>query len=221
MQRPDPVILELAGTPFIAGRVFCIGCNYAEHIAEMGDGDDDRCVVFTKPASALVPPGRPVRLPRERGAVHHEVELVVAIGQAGSEVSRESARALIAGIGLGCDLTLRDLQARLKQRGHPWDLAKGFDDAAPIGPLSALEPDTDLGAIELACWVDNVRRQHGTTADMLFSVERLIEILSRTWQLLPGDLIFTGTPPGVGPVQAGQRLRLVSEQLGDHSWELV
>ncbi|MFW5698590.1 MAG: fumarylacetoacetate hydrolase family protein [Planctomycetota bacterium] len=213
--------IDLAGAPFHVGRVFCIGCNYAEHIAEMGDGDDDRCVIFTKPASALVPPGRAVRLPRERGAVHHEVELVVAIGQAGSEVDRATARGLIAGIGLGCDLTLRDLQTQLKARGHPWDLAKGFDDAAPIGPLHPLTDEHDLAAIELSCWVDDTRRQHGTTADMLFPVERLIAILSRTWRLLPGDLIFTGTPPGVGPVRPGERLRLASPQLGEHTWDLT
>ena len=198
-------------------RVFCIGRNYPDHIREMGAVDDGECVVFLKPPTSLVPYGRVVQLPRGRGAVHHELELVVVLGAGGREVPRDRALGLVAGATLGLDLTLRDVQAGLKERRLPWELSKAFDGSAPLGRWVTID-GLDLGAVELSCRVNGVLRQQGNTAQMLFPVERLIEIVSRTWELLPGDLIFTGTPSGVGPVVAGDELVGESPQLGPCAW---
>lgn len=198
-------------------RVFCIGRNYAAHIAEMGAVDDGECVVFLKPATSLVPWGGPVRLPRGVGAVHHELEVVVALTAGGREISRSRARELVGAATLGLDLTLRDVQAGLKARGRPWELAKAFDGSAPVGQWRSAQ-SLDLEAVELSCHVNGVLRQQGSTAQLLFPVVRLIEILSRTWELLPGDLIFTGTPAGVGPLEPGDELVAASPQLGRWAW---
>ena len=208
-------LIELAAPP---RRIFCIGRNYSEHIAEMDEAPDGECVVFMKPVTSLVPAGSEVELPRGRGAVHHEVELVVALGAGGWEVPRQRALELVAGATLGLDLTLREVQAGLKARGSPWELSKAFDHSAPLG--SWIDPgDLDLGAVEMSCRVNGALRQQGHTRQMLFSVVRLIEILSRTWKLLPGDLIFTGTPAGVGPVLPGDTVLIESPQLGSWQWE--
>ena len=202
-------------------RVFCIGCNYDAHIKELGHTDEDRCVVFMKPASSLVPVGAPIHLPRERGAIHHEVELVVEFGKTGKLIERANALEHVEALTLGLDLTLREIQSRLKQNGHPWEVSKAFDDSAPIGELVPLRPELDPTAIEMSCHVNGELRQTGCTRDMLFAVDQLIEILSRTWQLQPGDLIFTGTPPGVGPVAPGNTITIASPQLGRFEWKAV
>jgi len=189
----------------IPARVFCIGRNYGDHISEMGAAPDDSCVVFMKPSSSLVPAGTEVALPRGRGEVHHELEMVALIG--------EGKR--VAGISLGIDLTLRDLQAGLKKGGRPWELSKAFDQSAPIGDTFV---EVDPAAVEMRLTVNGTVRQQGSTADMLFPLERLIEILGRTWKLLPGDLIFTGTPSGVGSIVPGDVLVAESPQIGSFSW---
>ena len=191
-----------------AGRIFCIGRNYAKHIAELGNAPDSACLVFMKPASCIVPVGREIRLPQGRGAVHHEAEVVVRIGDAGVPDA----------ITLGLDLTLRELQNRLKAQGAPWELAKAFDDAAPLGTWQPLSPTLDLRALEFEFQVNGQTRQRGSTADLLYPIDQLLRILSGTWQLLPGDLIYTGTPEGVGPLQPGDQLRLFGTDLGDHHW---
>ena len=191
-----------------AGRIFCIGRNYAKHIAELGNAPDSACLVFMKPASCIVPVGREIRLPQGRGAVHHEAEVVVRIGDAGVPDA----------ITLGLDLTLRELQNRLKAQGAPWELVKAFDDAAPLGTWQPLSPTLDLRALEFEFQVNGQTRQRGSTADLLYPIDQLLRILSGTWQLLPGDLIYTGTPEGVGPLQPGDQLRLFGTDLGDHHW---
>jgi 2-keto-4-pentenoate hydratase/2-oxohepta-3-ene-1,7-dioic acid hydratase in catechol pathway len=204
-----------------ARRVFCIGCNYDAHIKEMGSRDSDKCVVFMKPPTSLVPVGHPVAIPRGRGAVHHELELVVAIGQGGRDIAAADARDHVGGIALGLDMTLREVQNRIKQNGHPWELCKAFDYSAPLGEVVPLLPEHDLAAIEMRCAVNGELRQEGNTRDMLFPVERLVEILSGTWELLPGDLIYTGTPPGVGPVEAGDTVTVESPQVGRFTWRIA
>jgi acylpyruvate hydrolase len=188
-------------------RIFCIGRNYAEHIKELGNSPDDACVVFMKPASCVVPAGQPVVLPRGRGSVHHEAELVVMLS--GGKV---------AALTLGLDLTLRDLQGELKKKGAPWELAKAFDQAAPLGDWVPYKGQ-DLQALEFTCDVNGQRRQSGHTRDMLYPVERLIQILSRTWALAPGDIVFTGTPAGVGPLVPGDRVVLAGAGLGPFEWQ--
>ena len=194
-------------------RIFCIGRNYAKHIEELGHQDAAKCVVFMKPATSLMPPGASLRLPRDQGAVHHEAELVVMIGQGGTSIPREKALGHIGGVTLGLDLTLRDLQNRLKSEGSPWERCKAFDGSAPIGELQAYEDSLDLTNLEFTCSVNGEVRQRGNTKDMLYPVAQLIEILSDTWGLQAGDLIFTGTPEGVGPLASGDRIELAAASL--------
>lgn len=205
-------------------RIFCIGRNYAEHIRELGGTaadaappPDAACVVFMKPASCVVPVGEPIVLPRGRGSVHHEAELVVLLTGGGADIPVEEALDHVAALTLGLDLTLRDLQNELKQKGAPWELCKAFDGAAPLGDWMPYRAQ-DLQALEFHCAVNGVRRQSGRTADMLFPVRRLIHLLSRSWSLQPGDVIFTGTPAGVGPLQPGDRVVLEGPALGRHEW---
>lgn len=201
-------------------RIFCIGKNYAEHVAELahlGHQADGECVVFMKPASCVVEEGTDIQLPRGRGEVHHEAELVVMLTGGGRDIAPEDAHDCIAGLTLGLDLTLRDLQTSLKKAGKPWELAKAFDHAAPLGDFKPYL-DQDLQALEFTCHVNGELRQHGHTRDMLYPVARQIHILSQTWSLEPGDVIFTGTPKGVGALKAGDRVRLQSPQIGRFDW---
>ena len=198
-------------------RVFCIGRNYAEHISELGHVNDGQCVVFMKPASCVVPVGAPIVLPRDRGSVHHEAELVVLLSGGGREVPVERALEHVAALTLGLDLTLRELQNELKKKGAPWELAKAFEGAAPLGDWQPYAGQ-DLQALEFSCDVNGERRQTGHTKDMLFSVARIIHILSRSWALAPGDIVYTGTPAGVGPLVPGDRVTLAGPGLGRCAW---
>ena len=155
-----------------ANRIFCIGKNYAEHVAELahlGHSPDGDCVVFMKPASCLVEEGQPIVLPRDRGAVHHEAELVIELTGGGRDIPENEALDCVAGMTLGLDLTLRDLQTALKSNGKPWELAKAFDGSAPMG---AVKPylEQDLQDIRFTCHVNGQLRQQGHTRDMLFPV---------------------------------------------------
>ena len=198
-------------------RIFCIGRNYAEHIKELGNTPDQAFVLFMKPPSCLVPPGKTLTLPRGRGGVHHEAELVVALTGGGADIPEAQALSHISHITLGLDLTLRDLQSELKKKGWPWELAKAFDQAAPLGDWAPYRQQ-DLQALEFTFHVNGALRQHARTSDMLFSVARQIHILSRTWALQDGDIIYTGTPSGVGPLVPGDRLLLESEGIGRFEW---
>lgn len=198
-------------------RIFCIGRNYAAHISEMGAPPNDQCIVFMKPVTSLVT-GADVVLPRGVGSVHHEAELVVALGSGGKNIPRSKALSHIRAVTLGLDLTLRDVQAKIKEKSHPWEKAKTFDQSAPIGDFKPFDKNLDLTDIEFTCTVNGQIRQKGSTADMLFPVDRLIEILSDWWELLPGDLIYTGTPSGVGPVEPGDEVVVESPQIGRFQW---
>ncbi|ROH89054.1 FAA hydrolase family protein [Stagnimonas aquatica] len=201
-------------------RLFCIGKNYADHVAELahlGYAPDGNCVVFMKPASAIVAEGEPIVLPRGKGSIHHEAELVVLLTGGGSDIPLEEALDCVAGLTLGLDLTLRDLQTQLKNKGKPWELAKAFDGAAPLGDFKPFL-EQDLQALEFTLHVNGQLRQHGQTKDMLYSVARQIHILSQTWALQPGDAIFTGTPAGVAALEPGDEVVLASPQIGRFTW---
>lgn len=200
-----------------APRIFCIGRNYADHIRELGNAPAADCVVFMKPYTSVVLPGR-VPLPRDRGTVHHELELVIEIGLAGAAIPSAHALEHVRAITLGIDLTLRELQNRLRQSGSPWELCKAFDHSALLGELLPWQATTDLQNIDLQLSINGGLRQQGNTATMLFPVPRLIELLSHSWRLLPGDLIYTGTPAGVGPVEPGDHVIVQSPQIGSFSW---
>jgi fumarylpyruvate hydrolase len=185
-------------------RIFCVGRNYAEHAREMGmDPDREPPFFFTKPADAIVPGGGDVPYPTRTQNLHHEIELVVALARGGRGIAVDEARACIYGYGVGLDLTRRDLQAESRKQGKPWDTAKSFDHSAP---LSAIVPAARIGhpvrgRIELR--VNGALRQQGDLADMIWNVPEIIAELSTLFELAPGDLIFTGTPAGVGPLVAG------------------
>ncbi|HLQ86580.1 MAG TPA: fumarylacetoacetate hydrolase family protein [Salinisphaeraceae bacterium] len=202
-------------------RIFCIGRNYADHIAEMGHGEAQAAVVFMKPIGALVASGQPLPLPTDQGEVHYEAELVVELGTGGRHITADAAAAHIAGLGLGLDLTLRSLQKELIATGEPWEKSKGFDCSAPLGPLRAFDTAMDLEALEFRLEVNGELRQHGRTQMMLVDIRELIVQLSAHWELLPGDLIYTGTPEGVGEVRPGDRLELHSDALPGASWQVT
>ena len=197
-----PTIAIVGSTDrFPVRRIFCVGQNYADHAREMG-GDPDRAppFFFTKPADAVVPSGSTLPFPTRTADLHHEVELVVALGDG----------ATVIGCAVGLDLTRRDLQAEAKKAGRPWDMAKGFDRSAPIGLLTLGAPPADA-AIELT--IDGDLRQRGRLSDMIWSVEEIIVELATYVELRPGDLIFTGTPAGVGPIRPGETVRGAIEEL--------
>ena len=188
------------------GKVLCIGKNYVAHAIEMGGTGTDDPVVFLKPSTALVADGGEVVIPRQSADVHHEVELVAVIGEGGKDVAEADALGHVAAYAVGLDMTARDLQAEAKKGGKPWSVAKGFDTFAPLGALVPASAVADPQAIEIALEVDGEVRQTGSTGLMIFSVARIVSFLSSVFTLEPGDLIYTGTPEGVGPVRPGETL---------------
>ena len=190
---------------FPVRRIFCVGRNYAEHAREMGaDPDKEPPFFFTKPADAVVESGSTIPYPLATANLHHEGELVVAIGKAGVMVSEDEAADMIWGQAAGNDLTRRDLQAEAKAARRPWDMAKGFDKSAVLG---AIRPGSMPDAV-LRCLVNGVIRQEARLSDMIWSPPAIIAALSRLVSLAPGDLIFTGTPAGVGPLNRGDSCRV-------------
>mgnify|MGYP002760174649 FL=1 len=166
----------------------------------------DEPMVFLKPASALVRSGGAVRLPPQSQDVHHEVELVAVVGTEGKNIPRSAALDHVAGYAVGLDMTARDLQAEAKRRRHPWAVAKGFDTFAPLGPIQPAEAVDDVQDLTLRLTVNDETRQEASTRHQIFPVRDLVHYCSHIFTLSPGDLLYTGTPSGVGPVQDGDRL---------------
>jgi fumarylpyruvate hydrolase len=189
---------------FPVRRIYCVGRNYADHARELGNDPRDLPFFFCKPADAVVATGARLPFPSRTSDLHHEVELVVALSKGGANIAADDANAMIFGYAVGIDLTRRDLQADAKKAGRPWDMAKGFDRSAPLGALREGVPPP-AAAISLS--VDGELRQNGNLQDMMWSVAEIIAALSTYVALAPGDLIFTGTPAGVGPVMRGQTVR--------------
>ena len=198
------------GGTFPVRRIYCVGRNYADHAREMGaDPDREPPFFFSKPRDAAVSHDA-VAYPPATADLHHEVELVLAVGGAGAALAPEQAGALIFGAAVGVDLTRRDLQAQAKASGRPWDMAKGFDASAPIG-LVRPGPAPTRGAITLA--VDGAPRQSGDLDQMIWSNSEILSHLSHLVRLEPGDLVFTGTPAGVGAVEPGQHIEAQAADL--------
>ncbi len=202
------VAVEGTTRRFAVHRIYCVARNYPEHAREMGqDPDREPPFFFTKPADAVLPSGCDVPYPPRTANLHHEIEMVVALAAGGRDVAAADASRLIFGYAVGNDLTRRDLQAAAKKQGRPWDVAKGFEGAAPV---SAIRPAATTGHVARGrIWleVNGVLRQQGDIADMTWSVAEVIAELSSLWTLAAGDLIFTGTPAGVGPLVPGDRVR--------------
>jgi fumarylpyruvate hydrolase len=204
---------------FPVRRVWCVAKNYAEHAREMGaDPAREPPRFFAKPADAVVPSGEAVPYPPATAELHHEVELVLALGRGGAFVAEADALGLVFGCGVGLDLTRRDLQREAKAAGGPWDLSKGFDRSAPC---SALQPGPPPASGELSLTVNGVLRQRGELARMIWSPAEIIGRLSRYVALGAGDLIFTGTPAGVGPLVVGDRVAAALAGVGALELEIA
>jgi fumarylpyruvate hydrolase len=205
--QPTVAIQGRATARFPVHRIYCVGRNYAAHVREMGANPErEPPCFFMKPADAVVGNGEAVRYAPRTNNLHHEIELVVAIGAGGRNIPLTSALDHVFGYAVGNDLTRRDLQSAAKNAGLPWDVAKGFDQSAPIG---AIRPVAEAGHVSSArIWleVNGQVRQDANLAEMIWSVPEVIVELSTLFTLQPGDLIFTGTPAGVGPVQRGDSL---------------
>lgn len=206
---PVPATLAIRGATqrFPVRRIYCVGRNYAAHAREMGhDPNREPPFFFSKPADALVESGSRIPFPVATADLHHEIELVVALGRAGADIPVADALNHVWGYGIGLDLTRRDLQAVAKKLGRPWDLAKGFDQSAPCGALAPVGAvgHPDHGVIQLM--INGETRQRGDLRDQIWGVAETIAFLSTLVTLKPGDLIFTGTPEGVGPVNRGDHL---------------
>ncbi|MGB3270637.1 MAG: fumarylacetoacetate hydrolase family protein [Rhodanobacter sp.] len=205
---PSPPSLPILGSAqrFPIRRVFCIGRNYAEHAREMGATVDKAApMFFCKPADAVVADGGDVPYPTMTADVHHEVEMVVALGAGGRGLEPAAAAALVWGYGVGLDLTRRDLQAQAKAKGHPWDVAKGFDHSAPVSALCpAARAHVDADTV-LRLHVNDALRQQTRLGEMIHDVPHILAALSQLFELEPGDLVFTGTPAGVAALQRGDR----------------
>jgi fumarylpyruvate hydrolase len=227
--EPEPqVAVPVAGSgqSFPVRRIYCVGRNYAAHAREMG-GDPDRepPFFFCKPASSIVvvPTGATVDLPypSQTQDYQHEIELVVAIGRAGRDIAVDAALDHVWGYGVGLDMTRRDLQIKSRDKGRPWELGKAFDASAPIAPLHAVAQIGHPAAGAIWLDVDGVTRQRSTLDKMIWSVPEVISNLSGFFELRPGDLIYTGTPEGVGKLERGQRLHGGVDGLGELSLRIV
>jgi fumarylpyruvate hydrolase len=210
--------LPVEGTDarFPVGRIYCVGRNYAEHAREMGhDPDREPPFFFMKAANSLVPNGATIAYPAKSKDVHHEIEMVVAIGKGGKDIPVERALDHVWGYGVGLDMTRRDIQGEAKKMGRPWEMGKSFDESAPA---TALRPASQIGhPSKGAIWlkVNGQAKQQGDIDQMIWSVAEQIAYLSGLVTLQPGDLIFSGTPAGVGPVQPGDKLEGHVDGVGD------
>ncbi|MCA0912594.1 fumarylacetoacetate hydrolase family protein [Marinobacter nauticus] len=202
------------GTPvhLPLGKIVCVGRNYAEHARELNNPVPDEPLLFIKPSTAAVHITRPLAYPKDQGAVHFETELAVLIGRPLTNASASEVESAILGYGLALDLTLRDVQSSLKEKGHPWERAKAFDGACPLSPFVAAD-QLAKGDLHFTLDIDGQRQQTGDTGDMLNPIVPLIAHMSTQFTLLPGDVVLTGTPKGVGPLVSGQTLSLELEDV--------
>jgi fumarylpyruvate hydrolase len=216
---PPPTDIPVeGGGVFPVRRIYCVGRNYADHAREMGsDPDREPPFFFSKPRDAIIT-AESVPYPPATSDLHHEVELVLALGAGGANLSPLEAGALVFGAAVGVDLTRRDLQAQAKAAGRPWDMAKGFDASAPIG-LVRPGPAPGKGAISLS--VDAQPRQSGDLSEMIWSHAEILSHLSALVRLEPGDLVYTGTPAGVGALMRGERVEATASDLPPLRFQLV
>jgi fumarylpyruvate hydrolase len=215
-----PVVpVEGEAAAFPVRRILCVGRNYAAHRREMGGDDRDPPFFFAKPADAIVPPDGAVAYPPRTQNLHYEIELVVALGAGGADVPVERALDLVLGYAVGVDMTRRDLQSAAKDKGQPWDAAKGFDASAPISAIRRWSGAPPQGRIWLS--VNGEVRQDAAIDDMIWNVAEIISEASKLWRLEAGDLIFTGTPEGVGSLVRGDRVEGEVADVGRLAFDVV
>jgi 2-keto-4-pentenoate hydratase/2-oxohepta-3-ene-1,7-dioic acid hydratase in catechol pathway len=210
--EPTETVIPFEGahllSPVFPTKVVCVGRNYVEHADELGNEVPDEPVIFIKPSTSVIGPGAPIVIPPDAAEVHHEAELAVVVGKVSHGVAAEDAAGHIFGYTAGNDVTARDLQ---KKDGQ-WARAKGFDTFCPLGP--AIETELDPAGLRISCEVNGELRQEASTYDMVFGVAELFSFVSRVMTLLPGDVILTGTPSGVGPIRSGDRVEVTIERIG-------
>ncbi|MBQ0931447.1 fumarylacetoacetate hydrolase family protein [Ideonella sp. 4Y16] len=215
---PPVIVPTIDGRGFPVHRIYCVGRNYVDHAIEMGATGREPPFFFMKPADAVVPVAAGqtghIPYPSQTKNLHHEAELVVAIGTGGTDIPVEQAVRHIFGYACGLDMTRRDLQNEMKKQGRPWDIGKSYDQSAPIGPIHPISATGELltGAISLS--VNGQVRQQADVSQLIWSVAETISVLSQAWALQPGDLIYTGTPAGVGAVVSGDRMDMQIDGLG-------
>ncbi len=190
------------------GKVVCVGRNYVAHARELGNAVPAKPVLFMKPATALVGLDEPLQLPTHGQELHHEVELAVLLDARLCQANEAEVGGAIAGYGVALDFTLRDLQARLKADGQPWELAKAFDGSCPLSAFAHVEDVPEVADCALQLWVNGKLQQDGNTRDMIVKMPALLAHISQFFTLEPGDVVLTGTPAGVGPLQGGEELIL-------------
>ena len=210
---PPPIVaVPVRGSAllFPVHRIYCVGRNYEEHAKEMGFSGREPPFFFIKPADAVVPIGAGetgnIPYPSLTKNLHHEIELVVALGTGGKDIKAADAHKHIFGYAVGLDMTRRDLQNEMKKQGRPWSIGKGFDKSAPIGPITPAAAAGDIAHAEIYLQVNGQDRQRSTISKLIWNIAETMEHLSAAWELQPGDLIYTGTPEGVGAVIAGDTM---------------
>lgn len=207
---------------FPVRRVYCIGRNYLAHIREMGEADErDPPIFFQKPGDAVVEEGTPLPYPQSTHDYQYEAELVVAIGREGQDIPIAQAPDHVFGYAVGLDMTRRDLQRALAKAGHPWENGKAFDQSAPCGPIVPVAQCGHPARGALTLHVNGQQRQHTDLGQLIWSVPEIIARLSTLYRLMPGDLVFTGTPDGVGPVKPGDTMVASVEGVGTFRAEVV
>ncbi|MDR9417918.1 fumarylacetoacetate hydrolase family protein [Gracilimonas sp.] len=204
MQQP-----KIPGLDIPVRNIYCIGRNYAQHAKELGNSVPSEPIVFLKPLGAICYDQATVSIPPQSESVHFEAEIVVAISASGKNILQADAKNFIGGIGVGIDFTARDIQSRAKKKGHPWTLAKGFENFAPISDFITDFKSIALNDLDIKLFQNGFVKQHGNSSEMIFPIPQLITFLSERFRLHPGDLIFTGTPEGVGPVNQGDKLEIL------------
>lgn len=188
------------------GKVVCVGRNYAEHAKELNNPIPSQPILFLKPGTAVVDMAQSLAIPQGQGSVHHELEIALLIGETLSKADEQQAERAIAAVGLALDLTLRDVQAQLKSKGHPWERAKAFDGACPVSGFVGADEISDWKNIPLQLIRNGKLQQDGNSRDMLFPILPLLAHISQSFTLNPGDIVLTGTPAGVGPLENGDQL---------------
>ena len=215
---PAPVAMYVpiarSGELFPVRRIYCVGRNYAAHVREMGGNEREPPFFFQKPTDAIVQSGAAVEYPSMTSSFQHEVELVLAIGAAGKDIAVEDAKRFVLGYAVGVDLTRRDLQLEARKSGRPWESGKSFDASAPISAIVRQQDAPLQNSFTISLQVNGVTKQQGTLAEMIWSCDEVVSRLSSLYALAPGDLIFTGTPAGVGDLNPGDRVEADVEGVG-------
>jgi fumarylpyruvate hydrolase len=206
-EPPVVSLMSMSTKPFPVRRIYCVGQNYRDHAKEMGGNPDaEKPFFFMKPADAILQNGEIMPYPPGTSDLHHEVELVVAMAMGGKNIAPEKVNDMVFGYAVGLDMTRRDIQAEARQKGRPWEMSKSFDFSAPC---SSITPEMYTGVVakgKIQCKVNGELRQNADLSDMIWGVPEIVHYLSQLVEVCPGDLIFTGTPAGVGPVVKGDKI---------------